>query len=243
MPALPWELFAAAFVIGVSKTGFSGISLLGVYLLSQAYGARDQSGLALPMLIAADLLVYHGFRRHGEWKEVWRLLPPCLVGIAAGAWVLACLDNHSARPWVGAIILSMAGLLPLRSRFPGMAAWLAHAPIFALAMGFLGGLATMLANAAGPIISIYLLARGMNKMDLLGTGARFFLLINLLKVPFLAMQGLILPGTLLVNLLALPAIVAGVWIGRRLVHRVPERAFAWMITGFSLLGGLRLLWG
>ena len=242
MPDLPWELFAAAFIIGVSKTGFSGISLLGIFLLSQAYGARDQSGLALPMLIAADLAVFHGFKQHGSWREVWRLLPPCIAGIAAGAWLLGTLDNTTARPWVGGIILAMAALIPLRSRFPRIAAWLATAPVFALAMGFAGGLATTLANAAGPIISIYLLARGHNKMDLLGTGARFFLLVNILKVPFLAVQGLILPGTLLVNLIALPAILAGVWIGRKLVHRVPERAFAWMIVVFSLLGGLRLLW-
>lgn len=241
MPDLPWELFVAAFVIGVSKTGFSGISLLGVVLLTQAYGARDQSGLALPMLIVADLLVYKAFRGHGSWKEVWYLLPPCLAGVVAGAWLLGNLDNATARPWIGAIILFMALLLPLRARFPKMAAWLARAPTFTLAMGFAGGLATTMANAAGPIISIYLLARGLGKMDLLGTGARFFLLINIVKVPFLAFQGLIIPETLWANVWAIPTILAGVYVGRQLVHRVPERVFAWMIAGFSVLGGINLL--
>lgn len=242
MPDLPWELLVAAFFIGVSKTGFSGISLVGVFLLTQAFGARDQSGVALPMLIAADLLVYHSFREHGNWKEVWRLLPPCLAGVVAGAWLLAHLDNTTAKPWVGGIILGMAALIPLRARFPKMAAWLATAPVFAAAMGFLGGLATTLANAAGPIISIYLLARGMGKMDLLGTGARFFLLVNILKVPFLAVQGLILPGTLWINLWALPAIVVGVLVGRAVVRKVPDKVFTWMIVAFSIAGGLRLLW-
>lgn len=241
MPHLPWELFAAAFVIGVSKTGFSGISLVGVYLLSQAYGARDQSGLALPMLIAADLMVYQGFRSHGSWKEVWRLLPPCLVGVIAGAVLLNKLDNATARPWIGGIILAMAALLPLRARFPRMAAWLATAPVFAFAMGFAGGLATTLANAAGPIISIYLLARGLGKMDLLGTGARFFLLVNVIKVPFLAVQGLIGPSTLWINLWALPAILLGVAVGRAIVHKVPEKWFSWMILVFSIYGGFSLL--
>jgi uncharacterized membrane protein YfcA len=242
MPDLPWQLFAAAFVIGVSKTGFSGISLVGVYLLTQTYGARDQSGIALPMLIAADLMVYHGFRAHGSWKEVWRLLPPCLGGVIAGAVLLNILDNTTARPWIGGIILAMAVLLPLRARFPGMAAWLATAPVFAFAMGFTGGLATTLANAAGPIISIYLLARGLGKMDLLGTGARFFLLVNIIKVPFLAGQGLIAPSTLCINLWALPAILIGVAVGRAIVHRVPEKWFSRMIVIFSIYGGLRLLW-
>ena len=189
MPELPWELWVAAFVIGVSKTGFSGISLVGVYLLTQAYGARDQSGVALPMLIAADFLVYRSFRGHGGWKEVWRLMPPCLAGVAAGAWLLGHLDNATARPWIGGILLAMAAMLPLRARFPGMAAWLAGAPVFTILMGFAGGMATAMANAAGPIISIYLLAREMGKMDLLGTGARFFLVVNLLKVPFWRRRG------------------------------------------------------
>jgi uncharacterized protein len=242
MPPVTWELILAAFLIGVSKTGFSGVSLVAVYLLAQAFGARDQAGVALPMLVVADLAVYRGFRGHGSWQEVWRLLPPCLVGLVLGWWLLGRLDNDSARPWIGGVILGMAALIPLRARFPGIAAWLSHAPLFAIAMGVLGGLATMLANAAGPIISIYLLARGLGKMDLLGSGARYFLLVNLLKVPFLVERGLIHASTLWFDLIGVPAVLLGVWVGRALVHRVPEKAFTWMIIGFSLLGGLRLLW-
>lgn len=241
MPDLPWELILAAFLIGVAKTGFSGLSMLSVYLLARHFGARDQTGVALPMLLMADLLVYRSFRAHGSWREVWRLLPPCLVGLGAGWWLLGQLDNQTARPWLGGIILGMAFLIPLRARFPGMASWLAQAPVFAALMGAAGGAATMLANAAGPIISIYLLARGLGKMDLLGTGARFFLLVNILKIPFLLQQGLIHTHSLWFDLIGLPAILLGVWVGRRLVHRVPEKAFTWMIVGFSVLGGVQLL--
>lgn len=238
----PWELFVAAFFIGFSKTGFSGLSLVSVFLLSQAFGARDQTGLALPMLIFADLLVYRGFRGHGGWREVWRLLPPGLAGLAVGAALLAVLDNQSARPWIGGILVGMAVLVPLRSRFPAMAKWMAHHPVFLWTMGFLGGAATMLANAAGPLVSLFLLARGLGKMDLLGTGARYFLLINLLKVPLLAGQSLITGGSLALGLWAVPCLVAGVVMGRRIIRKVPEKVFTAMIVIFALLGGLRLLW-
>ncbi len=238
----PWELFAAAFLIGIAKTGFSGISLLSIYLLSEAFGARDQTGLALPMLIFADLCVYQGFRRHGGWAEVWKLLPPCIVGLVIGAGLLSVLDNQSARPWIGGIVIAMGFLTVLRGRFPGLGTWMQHHSGFAFAMGFLGGATTMLANAAGPLISIYLLARGFQKMDLLGTGARFFLLINLLKVPLLAGQDLINAESLTLGLWAVPAIILGVWLGRRLILVVPQRLFVGMIIAFSILAGFRLLW-
>jgi uncharacterized membrane protein YfcA len=79
-------------------------------------------------------------------------------------------------------------------------------------------------------------------MDLLGTGARYFLLVNIIKVPFLAAQGLIGPSTLWVNLWALPVILIGVVVGRAIVHKVPEKWFSHMILVFSIYGGIRLLW-
>ena len=62
---------------------------------------------------------------------------------------------------------------------------------FGLGAGVLGGFLTMLANPAGPVIQLYLTARNVPKMELIGIGARFFLLINLIKVPLNARLALI----------------------------------------------------
>jgi uncharacterized membrane protein YfcA len=41
----------------------------------------------------------------------------------------------------------------------------------------------------------------------------------------------------------LPGVVLGLLAGRWLVHRVPQAVFEWMVVGFSVLAGLRLvLW-
>jgi len=57
----------AAFCIGLSKAGFSGISMVSVFLLADLYGAKASVGLALPLLIAADLMAYPAFLKHGSW--------------------------------------------------------------------------------------------------------------------------------------------------------------------------------
>jgi uncharacterized protein len=231
----------AAVCIGLSKAGFSGISMVSVVLLADLFGAKVSVGLALPLLIAADLMAYPAFIRHGSWKPVWKLLGPALVGLLIGWWLLGVIPDQVARRIIGGCVLLMVLLQALRDAKPEWVAALSHSHGFAASAGVLGGFATMLANAAGPVIQLYLLARRVPKMELIGIGARFFLLINLLKVPLNARLALITAESLRDNLLLLPGVVAGIFGGKWLIHRVSQKAFEWMILGFSLLAALRLL--
>jgi len=233
--------FLAAFCVGFSKTGFSGVSLLAVYWFTIAYGGRSQVGLALPLLIFADVCVYHGFRKHGSWRAVLPLLPPTLVGILGGAFLLSKLDDDIATPIIGSLILLLCLFILVQRYRPHWFARLTHSQTFTIGMGGLGGLTTTLANAAGPIISLYLLARNVPKLELLGLGARFFLLVNLIKIPFFAGQGLITPATLTHNLILAPACLLGVLCGRALIHKIPQKLFTNLVWIFALLAGLRLL--
>jgi uncharacterized membrane protein YfcA len=78
-------------------------------------------------------------------------------------------------------------------------------------------------------------------MELIGIGARFFLLINLLKVPLNARLELVTAESLSENARLLPGVAVGIFGGRWLIRHVPQAAFEWMIVGFSLLAGLRLM--
>ncbi len=231
----------AAFCIGLSKAGFSGISMVSVFLLADLYGAKASVGLALPLLIAADLMAYPAFLKHGSWKPVWRLLGPTLLGLLAGWWLLDRIDDGVARKVIGGCVLFMVLVQTSRRWKPGAFDRWVESHGVGMAAGVLGGFATMLANAAGPVIQLYLAARKVPKMELIGIGARFFLLVNLLKVPLNAKLALITPDSLLENARLLPGVVAGILCGRWLIRHVPQAAFEWMIVGFSTLAGLRLL--
>lgn len=231
----------AAFCIGLSKSGFSGISMISVFLLADLYGPKASVGLALPLLIAADLMAYPAFIRHGSWKPVWRLLGPALVGLGIGWWLLGGMSDPVVRRVIGGCVLLMVVLqVARRVESDRLEEWV-HSRGFGIGAGVLGGFATMMANAAGPVIQLYLIARRVPKMELLGIGARFFLLINLLKIPLNARLALITTESLMENVRLLPGVVCGVLGGRWLIRRVPQKTFEWMVVGFSLLAGLRLV--
>lgn len=231
----------AALCIGLSKAGFSGISLVAVVLLADTFGARASVGLALPMLIAADLMAVRAFLNHGSWKPVWKLMPPTLLGVLIGWWMLGTMSDDTARRAIGICVLAMVIVQGLRRIAPLTFQILAHSRGFGVAAGVSGGLATMLANAAGPIIQLYLLARAIPKMELLGIAARFFLLVNVIKVPMSAQLDLINRESLIINLWLLPAIATGVVAGRWLIGHVPQRLFEWLILGFAIIASARLL--
>lgn len=231
----------AAFCIGMSKAGFSGISLISVFLMADLYGARESVGITLPLLIAADLTVYPAFIRHGSWKPVWRLLPATLAGIAIGGWLLDRISNDLARKVIGVCILAMVALQALRAWRPAAIASLAESRAFGTTAGVVGGVTTTLANAAGPVIQLYLLSRRLPKMELLGIGARFFLLVNLLKLPLTHQLHLINPTSLRQNGAVLPAVLIGVFAGKWLIQRVSQPVFEGMIVVFSVLAAGRLM--
>lgn len=231
----------AALCIGLSKAGFSGLSMVSVFLLADLYGSKASVGLALPLLIAADLMAYPAFIKHGSWRPVWRLLGPALVGLGLGWWVLGWIDDQAARRAIGGCVMLMVALQLGRTWRPEWFERWVESRRFGAGAGIIGGFATMLANAAGPVIQLYLLARRIPKMELIGIGARFFLLINLIKVPLNARLALITSESLMENARLLPGVVLGIFGGRWLVRHVPQAAFEGMILVFSILAGMRLL--
>lgn len=233
-----------AFSLGVAKTGFPGLAIVNVILLAELFGARESAGIILPLLIFCDLVVYPTFRRYSSWKEaLWPLLPPALLGIGLGYLILRHIDNATARPLIGWIVLLMLALQLLRE---WKRDWLAHLPSsmgFAWASGAVIGIATTVANAAGPVFSIHALVSRWAKEDFLGRGARFFLLVNVLKIPFLGHLDLVNRDSLRIDLWLLPALVAGLVLGRMLIHRVPQRLFEILLYVFSALSGLYMVCG
>lgn len=215
--------------------------MVSVILLAEIYGAKASVGLALPLLIAADLMAYPAFLKHGSWQPVWKMLGPALVGLALGWWMLGRISDADSRRVIGVCVLAMVAMQTLRKMRPEFFHRLAGSRGFGLGAGVLGGFSTMLANAAGPVIQLYLMARKIPKMELIGIGARFFLLINLIKVPLNAKLALITTESLLENVRLLPGVILGIFGGKWLIQRVPQAAFEWMIVIFSSIAGLRLI--
>jgi hypothetical protein len=232
----------AAVGIGVSKAGLPGISMGPVVIFALLFGARDSTGVVLPMLIMGDLFAVTAFRRLARWDYVRRVLPPACLGVVAGAAFMAHVTSNAAfGPVIGGVILLLACLQGVRMLRP---AWFGDAPhshVFAWAIGLAAGATTMLANASGPIMAVYLMAVALPKWEFVGTTAWFFVFINLFKLPFSFGLGLIHGHTLLFNLVLAPAVGAGLLAGRWLVTHVSQKTFDGLILVLIVLAALRLV--
>lgn len=238
-----WLLaLVAATGIGVSKSGLPGISLLHVVLFAQLFPGLQSTGVVLPMLIAGDIGAVVLFRRHADWSHVWRTLPPALLGVVIGWGIMSRSKAADFNPVIGGIVLGLAVVQLVRNWRPDLLSHVPHTRGFAWTIGLLAGVVTMLANAAGPVMGLYLLAVALPKEVFVGTAAWFFLLINLFKVPFSAQLGLINGGSLALNALLVPMVVAGLFIGRATIAKLPQRLFDTLIIAFALAAAARLLW-
>lgn len=243
MTFAPWQwilLAAAGLFFGFSKTGIPGVSILSVGILANLMPAKQATGVVLPLLIFADVFAFFTYRKHLEWRRVWRLLPWAGTGVILGWLALGRIDDTQAARLVGAIIAVMLGVQLWRRRAADETA--ARAPAwFGPLMGLFAGIATMVANAAGPVMTLYLLAMRLDKLEFLGTGAAFFLLINWVKVPFAVQLGLINASSLALNLWLLPAVAAGALLGRPVIERVHQRRFENLALAFAALAAVKLL--
>jgi uncharacterized membrane protein YfcA len=230
-----------AFCLGFSKTGFPGLALVNVMLMAELFGAKESVGIILPLLICADITVFPMFRRYATWKQVVPLLVPIAFGLVAGYLLLGNIDNRMARPTIGAIILMMTSLQLLRVYRQEFLTHLPDAPVFRWGSGLVIGVSTMMANAAGPAYSIYALVHKMKKEDFLGIGARTFLLVNIVKVPFMTDLDIINPASLKIDLALLPGVFTGILVGRKVIAKIPQKLFEILLYLFSIIAGSRLL--
>ncbi len=239
---LGWiALCIAALGIGITKSGFSGFSMVHVILFASVFGAMESTGIVLPMLIAGDVFAMLLYGKHANWTYVRRMFPPTMLGVVLGWLLMMVLDGRFYRPLIGAIILGLVILQIIRLWREDWLSDLPHSVGFAWSMGCLVGLTTMLANAAGPIFGLYLLAIAVPKMEFVGTAAWFFLLLNLIKIPFSWGLGLIRLDTLALNVMLMPLIAIGLWIGTSLVKCIPQKLFDSLVLVFTGCASIRML--
>ncbi len=230
-----------ALCLGISKTGFPGLAIVNVLLIAESFGAKNSVGIILPMLVVCDLIVLPLFWKHATWKMIWPLVPVTFVSIIGAWFLLDAIDDFTARRVIGAIILVMFLLQLIREFRKEFLEHLPDSHVFRWISCIMIGVSTMLANAAGPVYSIYALVHKMPKMEFLGIGARFFLLVNLFKIPFLGQLDLINSESLKLNLFLLPALIIGILVGRKIIHLVPQRIFEVLLYSFSAIAGVRML--
>ena len=231
----------AMILVGVSRTGFRGSAFVAVPIFAVAFGHRLSTSVVLLMYITADLVAIQKFSRTVVWKIVAQLAPWAAIGVLAGTVFGMYVDDRFFGKVIAGIV--MLGLIisvvrELRNNPVGLhdRKWLA-APL-----GIAGGFSSMIGNAAGPMMTMYMLALGLDKQKFLGTVAWFFFLMNVFKLPLHIFVWKTISGpSLMVNVVAIVPILIGTVIGGWLSARVSERAFRIVSFVLAAAGAVRLV--
>lgn len=215
----------SAFTLGAAKTGIPGGGTLAIPMMVLVVGnARYAAAWTAPILSTGDIFAVFYWRRHADARKLLSLIPWVVLGGAGGAFALN-LDEHLLRRVVASIVGAMLVLFVLQRR-----GWFTHLSRGAWAYGLAAGFATVVANAAGPVMNMYLLTRGLTKEQFVATGAWFFFFVNIAKVPIYIWFGLFSAQSLIFDLLMAPIVIVGGFAGLWLIHRVPQKVFEWLVV-------------
>lgn len=229
---------ASALLMGLSKTGLPGTSLPSILCMAEAFpeNAKLSVGAILPVILVGDVLAVWWLGRHAAWDRLARLFPWVAAGMLPGVFVLWRTDGNQLRPVLGWLILVLLLVELARQTF----GWqrMPHSRWFIASLGLVAGFGTMVGNAAGPVMAIYLVSNGLDKEEFIGTSAWFFFIVNLSKLPIMGGLGMITPDTLRFGTVVAPMVVvgclAGVWL-LRIIPQKPFNVFALTLAGAAAL--------
>jgi uncharacterized membrane protein YfcA len=228
-----------AILVGVAKTGVSGLAIFVVPLIAMVFPAKESVGALLPMLIAGDILAVFYYRQHAQWGQLVKLVPGVAAGMLIGGMFLAHLDNDSMRIFLGGFVLLLL-VLEVTARYLNLSEFKRRRSV-AFLIGAMAGFGTTVGNAAGPIMGIYLIMMGLDKKQLMGTGAWFFLIVNTSKLPIFIYHEMIGVDTLQFFAYMLPFVVLGTFVGRKLLTVLSQKVFNYLVLFFAGVSSLLLL--
>jgi uncharacterized protein len=235
-----WGLILlSAFFIGLSKAGLRGIDMMNVTIMAIVFGSKASTGIVLPLLCVADIVAVSYYHRHAQWNHFWKLIPWMAIGILVGVYVGKDMNEVIFRKIMAIIIITTVIIMvALEIRKNPI---IPTNKIFVANMGLAAGFTTMLGNLAGAFSNIYFLAMRMPKNDFIGTASWVFLVINLFKLPFqVFFWKNITPESLYTDLLLLPAVLVGFWLGIKIVSKIKEDNYRKIVIVLTFLGALAI---
>lgn len=229
-----------ALLVGFSKTGIGGVTMLAIPILASVFGGKDSTGIMLPMLLVGDLFAVWYYRKSVDWRKVFQPLPWAILGIILGVVVGNYISDRTFLSMIGMIILICLGIL-VYTEIKGKNIKIPGETYFYILVGILSGFSSMIGNAAGPIFGIYLLALGFKKNNYMGTNAWFFFIINLTKLPLqIFVWHNIGIKNMTMTVVVLPMIVLGAILGYYLLKRINEKIFRYVVIIMTGIAALKL---
>jgi uncharacterized protein len=237
-----WSIvMICGMLVGMSKVGVPGVTMIVVPAMAFIFGAKQSTGVLLPILMMADIFGVAYYHRHASWTHLIKVLPWAVAGLLIALWIGEKVNDEQFKNLIAILVFFSIGLMIWQDKRKGTQ-FFPDKWWFAASMGILGGFATMIGNVAGPVFAIYLLAMHLPKNNFIGTSAWFFLIINFSKFPLqMFVWNNINAESLLIDLVTLPAIALGAFLGFKIVKIIPEKTFRGFVIAITFISAFLLL--
>jgi len=226
-------------------TGF-GSGLVSVGLLATVLarggggevGVRDASIIFCLPAWTVCLAMLLRLRRHVRWRRVWPMLLAVLAGIPLGVWFLVRADERTLEIVLGVVMLVAVvyNLIPHLARRPWHPLWVG------VPCGLLGGALGGAFSTGGPPIVAYVSTQGFDRLRFAGTLQAIFMASTTFRLIELLRRGLLTPPRLACGAVGIAAILIGATLGLRVLRRISDRWFRWVVIAMLLVLGVRYLW-
>ncbi len=231
-----------ALVVGMAKAGLSGISLSIIPVMALIFGAKESTGVLLPMLITADIMAVIYYHRTAVWRHIIRILPWVAVGILIALITGNLINDNQFRIVMVTVVWTMLILMIMNDFRKKRSSKIPENHFFASLMGITGGFSTMIGNSAGPVFTLYFLAMRLPKKEFIGTGAWLYLIMNCGKLPLhLLVWKTITVNSLILNLIAIPVIASGIFLGIYIVKLFSETVYRYFVIITTVVASMFLL--
>jgi uncharacterized protein len=230
---------AAVILFGLSKGGFSGLSTLGMPLMSLVASPVRAAAIVLPILIVQDWVSVWAFRRDFSLRNLVILIPSAMVGVGLGWLFAARVSDDAVRLVLGIISIGFVVYMLIRDR-------LGRAPVdkpgvpSGVVWGSVAGFTSFISHAGAPPFQVYVMPQYLKPRVFAGTATMFFAAVNLIKVPPYFLLGQFSRDNLLVSAGLVPVAVVSTFAGVWLVRRVSVDKFYAIILALTFLAGVKL---
>ena len=255
----PWTYiltaFAAVMIMAVSKGGFGGgVGIISVPMMFYVAPTQFVLGLWVPVLVVADLATIHQYPKEWNPRAFFRLAPGVMLGIILVTTLVHSINplehspeekklDHFLRVGCGVVSLAFVALQlrPKRADTENDEPW---EPSWAVSLptGLIAGITTMIANAAGPIVTMFFLPQKMEKRVFVGTCGRFYFIFNSIKIPFAMYCGWTSRTTLKFGAWMMVVGPVGVVLGRWLNNHLSAKWFEALVRFSLVFAGAKLIY-
>ncbi len=228
--------FAGGIVNGLTGFG-TAITAIGIWLY--AIPPTVAASVAIICSVASQTQTLHLIWRSIRWDRLLPFVVPGVLGVPVGTFLLPHIDPRFFKLGVGSfLVVYSAYVLARRGEISsGLGGKTADG-----VAGFGGGVLGGLTGLSGVLPVVWTDIRGWTKEQRRSVVQTFNMTILSLALVSHALTGLLTRQVAFDALIALPATIAGAWLGAFIYRRLADRGYQRAVMVLLLVSGAGLIW-